>query len=229
MTRTTPTSHIPAVLPALLLAGVSLGAAACTFEPDGGGGGLAEQLRKRAFLDVSTESDVAVSAASRGGQTLDVAPGVLGGEAVLRTTEDGWLLVEDLSIPLDDVVVPPGMLADRPVTFTSISLRLGTQLAVKPLAPLDAGDVSLVGWGDADLLLDWAMLSWDGKDVLPLAMRRIADAPFAVAIELDADGALHASITARVDGVVDNLGELVILRDLSLDVVSATSAPTVLD
>ncbi len=220
---------LPKLLSLVTLAGTSLGTAACAFEPDGGGGdGLATQLRKRAFLDVSTESDVAVSATARGGQALDVAPSVLGGQAVLRTTEDGWLLVEDLEIPLADVTVPPGVLADRPVTFTDLALRLGTQLAVKPLAPLDTDAVSLVGWGDADLLLDWSMLSWDGKDVFPLAMRRIADAPFAVALELDADGALHASITARVDGVVDDLGELVVLRDLSVDVVSATAAPTVI-
>jgi hypothetical protein len=199
--------------------------AACGFEPDGGGDSLATQLRQRAFLDVSKESDVAVSATARGGQNLDVNPNVLGGgEAILRTTQDGWLLVEDLEIPLDDVTVPPGMLSDRPVTFTDINLRLGTQLAVAPLAPIDDESVALAGWGDADLLLDWAMLSWDGQDHLPLAMRRIADVPFAVAVEMDEAGDLHASITARVDGVVDDLGELVVLRDLAVDVVSTTAA-----
>jgi hypothetical protein len=201
--------------------------AACGFAPDGGGEGLATQLRQRAFLDITKDSDVAVSATGRGGQSLAVNPNVLGGEAILRTTQDGWLLVEDLEIPLDDVTVPPGMLSDRPVVFTDIVLRLGTQLAVEPLAPVDEADVSLVGWGDADLLLDWSMLSWDGQDHLPLAMRRIADVPFAVAVEMDADGELHASITARVDGVVDDLGELVVLKDLAVDVVSTTAAPEI--
>jgi hypothetical protein len=196
--------------------------AACGFSPEGGGDSLATQLRQRAFLDVSQESDVAVSATARGGQNLDVNPSVLGGEAVLRTTQDGWLLVEDLEIPLDDVTVPAGMLSDRPVTFTDIELRLGTQLAVRPLAPIDDESLSLAGWGDADLLLDWSMLSWDGQDHLPLAMRRIADVPFAVAVEMDDAGDLHASISARVDGVVDDLGELVVLRDLAVDVVSTT-------
>ncbi|HUQ06239.1 MAG TPA: hypothetical protein VM261_27230 [Kofleriaceae bacterium] len=207
----------------------SLFTAACGFAPDGGGEGLATQLRQRAFLDITKDSDVAVSATGRGGQSLAVNPSVLGGEAILRTTQDGWLLVEDLEIPLDDVTVPPGMLSDRPVTFTDIALRLGTQLAVSPLAPIDDADVSLVGWGDADLLLDWSMLSWDGQDHLPLAMRRIADVPFAVAVEMDADGELHASITARVDGVVDDLGELVVLEDLAVDVVSTTAAPVIVD
>ncbi len=218
------TFHIlPAVLPAILFT------AACGFEPDGGGDSLATQLRQRAFLDVSSDSDVAVSATARGGQNLDVNPGVLGGQAVLRTTQDGWLLVEDLEIPLDDVTVPPGMLSERPVVFTDISLRLGTQLAVRPLAPIDDESVSLVGWGDADLLLDWAMLSWDGTQHFPLAMRRIADVPFAVAIEMDAAGDLHASITARVDGVVDDLGELVVLRDLAVDVVGSNADAVVLE
>lgn len=216
-----PLHTLPAVLPAFLFT------AACGFAPDGGGDGLATQLRQRAFLDVSRDSDVAVSATARGGQNLDVNPGVLGGQAVLRTTQDGWLLVEDLEIPLDDVTVPPGMLSDRPVVFTDISLRLGTQLAVQPLAPLDEEMVSLVGWGDADLLLDWSMLSWDGEDHLPLAMRRIADVPFAVAVEMDAAGDLHASITARVDGVVDDLGELVVLRDLAVDVVGSNATPAI--
>jgi len=211
------------VLPAVLFT------AACGFSPEGGGEGLATQLRKRAFLDVSRDSDVAVSATGRGGQNLDVNPSVLGGEAILRTTQDGWLLVEDLEIPLDNVTVPPGMLSDRPVVFTDIVLRLGTQLAVAPLAPIDGETVALAGWGDADLLLDWAMLSWDGQNHLPLAMRRIADVPFAVAVEMDAAGDLHASITARVDGVVDDLGELVVLKDLSVDVLSTTAEPVIVD
>jgi len=202
---------------------LALGTSACSFEPDSGRPDLASQLRKRAFLDISTDSDVAVSATGRGGQHLDVAPSVLGGgEAILRTTEDGWLLVEELEIPLDDVTVPPGTLADRPVTFTNLSLRLGTQLAVRPSVPLDDSAVALTGFGDADLLLDWAMLSWDG-DVLPLAMRRIADAPFTVALEVDADNQLHAAINAHVDGVVDDLGELVVLRNLAVDVVSSAA------
>lgn len=209
--------------PTLLLLSL-LPLAACSFEPDGAAGGLADQLRRRAFLDVSTDSAVAVSAVARGGETLDVDPGVLGGQAVLRTTEDGWLLVEDLEIPLEDVVVPAGMLADRPVTFTDLAFRLGTQLSVPLLAPLDDETAALAGFGEADLLLDWAMLTWDG-DHIPLAMRRIADAPFAVALSLAPDGRLHATITTRVDGEVDSLGDLVILRDLSLDVQSATPMP----
>lgn len=204
------------------LGALALTTAACGFQPDGGGQGLAAQLRKRAFLDISTESDVAVSATARSGQHLDVDPGVLGGQAVLRTTADGWLLVEELEIPLGDVVVPAGTLADRPVTFTDLALRLGTQLAVPLLAPLDGETVALAGFGEADLLLDWSMLSWEGE-TLPLAMRRIADAPFTVALDLDAGGRLHATINARVDGVVDELGELVVLRDLQVDVLSSTA------
>jgi hypothetical protein len=204
---------IPSIIvPALL--------AACSFEPDAGAGSLSDHLRRRAFLEVSTDSAVEVSATARGGQPLDVDPGVLGGQAVLRTTDDGWLLVEDLEIPLDDVTVPPGVLSDRPVTFTDLALRLGTQLAVPLDPPLTDDASALAGFGDADLLLDWSMLSWRG-DVLPLAMRRIPDAPFTVAVTLDADQRLHATINARVDGVVDELGELVVLRDLSVDVRSS--------
>jgi hypothetical protein len=208
-----------ALLPAILIPSLL---AACSFEPADGSASLADQLRRRVVLDISTDSAVAVSATARGGQPLDVDPTVLGGQAVLRTTEDGWLLVEDLDIPLDDVTVPPGVLSDRPVTFTDLYLRLGTQLAVPLLAPLGDDTTALAGFGDADLLLDWAMLSWEG-DVLPLAMRRIADAPFTVNLALDDEQRLHASINGRVDGVVDELGELVVLRDLQVDVLS--SAP----
>ena len=73
------------------------------------------------------------------------------------------------------------------------------------------------------------MLSWDGQDHLPLAMRRIADVPFAVAVEADADGVLRASITARVDGVVDDLGELVVLKDLAVDVLSTNAEPEIVE
>ena len=213
-----------AIRPLLLTAaaGLALITSACGFDPDAPSEDLHSQLRRRAYLDVSTTSDVDVSAMARGGHMLAVDPGVLGGRAVLRMTEDGWLLVEDLDIPLEDVTVPPGTLSpERSVTFTDLSLRLGTQIAIRPVGATE-GDSVMAGWGEADLLLDWAMLSWRG-DVLPLAMRRIPDAPFAVSVELDADGQLRAAITTRVDGVVDELGELVVLRDLAMDVVSTTA------
>lgn len=202
-------------------AGLTLAGTGCTFEPAAGDEDLAAQLRRRVTLDVSTQSNVDVSAMAAGGRMVAVDPSVLGGEAVLRTTADGWLLVEDLELPLEDVIVPAGLLGNRPVTITELSLRLGTQLAIQPLGNLPDDSNTMIGYGRADLLLDWAMLSWRG-DVLPLAMRRIPSAPFAVAVTRDAAGQMHASITARVDGVIDDLGELVVLHDLALDVVTAT-------
>ncbi|HVK84292.1 MAG TPA: hypothetical protein VM513_09295 [Kofleriaceae bacterium] len=199
-------------------AGLALTASACGFDPEAPSEELANRLRRRVFLDVATTSDVDVSATARSGEPLDVDPTVLGGQAVVRTTEDGWLLLEDLDIALEDVTVPAGTLSpDKPVTFTDLSLRLGTQLSI---APVGGTEKVITGWGEADLLLDWAMVSWHG-DVLPLAMRKIEDAPFAVAIELGDDGQIRGAISARVNGVVDTLGELVVLRDLGLDVQSA--------
>src|SRR5688572_11768465 len=141
------------ILSPILLA-ASLGA--CAF--DGGGvsdGDLDSRLQQRAFLDLASTSTVGVCAFDPDGHELPyVEPSVEGGRAVLRTTADGWLLVEDLEISLDDVVIPAGELGPDPVVLTDVELRLGTQLEVEPYYSGDGA--AAWGTGSADLLLDWS-------------------------------------------------------------------------
>lgn len=192
--------------------------AACGFAPTGESFTLAEQLTARAYLDVAADSQLDVTAVAHG-LPLAIAPTIVGGEVVARTTADGYLLIEDLTLPLADVTVPAGVFGPTPVRFTDLVVSLGTQLAV-PLPP--DGEVDVVaGTGRADLILDWAMVDPDGI-VRPLGLRRAPRAPFTVAIHRALDGSLHAELGARTDAVV--IAGDAALTDVALAVVSASTA-----
>jgi|JI10StandDraft_1071094.scaffolds.fasta_scaffold01001_22 hypothetical protein len=191
--------------------------AACGFEPAGAPVPLTERLAERAHLTVSTASDLDATAVASG-HALAIAPTITGGEVVVRTTADGYLLVEDLTLPLADVTLPAGMIAERPVRFTDLVLHLGTQLAVA--LPADAPPDALVGTGQADLILDWALVDADGE-VVPLGLRKAPRTRFAVAITADATGALRADLAAHVAGTAMIITATSALRDVSLAVVGA--------
>lgn len=193
--------------------------AACGFAPTGESITLAEQLSSRAYLDVATDSQLAVTAVAHG-QPLELAPTIIGGEVVARTTADGYLLIEDLTLPLADLTVPAGVFGATPTRFTDLVVSLGTQLAV-PLPP-DGGELDVVaGTGRADLILDWALVDTDGT-VRPLGLRRAPRTPFTVAIHRDVDGTLRAELGARTSEVV--IAGDAALTDVALAVVGASAA-----
>lgn len=204
-------------LPFATTAAALLASAACGFDPAGAPVPLAERLADRAHLAVTADSDLDATAVASG-HALAIAPAITGGQVVLRTTADGYLLVEDLTLPLADVTLPRGMIADREVRFTDLVLHLGTQLAV-PL-PDDGPSDALVGTGQADLILDWSLVDADGS-VVPLGLRKAPRTRFAVAVTTDATDALRADVAAHVDGTAMIITATAALRDLSLAVVGA--------
>jgi hypothetical protein len=202
-------------LPKILLSSILL--SACAFDTGGvADSDLEAQLQTRAFLDLAPTTTVGVCAFDPEGNELPyVEPAVHGGRAVLRTTPDGWLLVEDLEISLDDVVIPAGQLGPDPVVLTDVELALGTQLAVTPYYSGDG--MAAFGSGDADLLLDWALVL-DSGEHWPLATQRLGAAEFTVSVELSDDGTLVARIDTAVDGEFHEVRGLFALADLSVAV-----------
>jgi len=202
----------------LLLTAPALALTACTFD-DGGVGdesALRDQLESRVFLELAPSSTVGVVAYDADGNPLPyVEPKVAGGEAVLRMTDDGWLLLEDLEIRLDDVTIPAGALSTEPIYVTDVELRLGTQLAAQPFW---AGDGrALWAAGDADLLLDWSWLTPDG-DVYPLAIQRLGEVDFTVAVSLDEHDTVSAEVSSAMNGELHRLDGLVTFADLAIAV-----------
>lgn len=194
-----------------------LATTACTFQDDGiADDSLETQLHQRAFLDLAPTSQVGVVATDPDGNVMPyVEPRVIGGRAVLRTTLDGWLLVEDLEIQLADVVIPPGEIGPDALVLTDVDLHLGTQLSTQPYWSAD-GDAAW-GTGDADLLLDWSMVTSQGN-VYPLATQMLGDADFTIGVRREEDGTLTAQVDTAIPGEVHSLTGLVTLSDLSVAV-----------
>lgn len=194
----------------------------CAFQGDGvdDGRSLDHELSARAFLDLAPTTTIGVCAYDASGNELPyVEPEVAGGRAVLRTTDDGYLLVEDLDVELDDVTIPAGELSDHPVVLTDVQLHLGTQLAV---APIWSGDGRAAwGTGNADLLLDWSLIL-DNGNVWPLATQKLGAQHFTLAVELNDDGTLTAQVDAAATGEVDHVNGLFSLAnlDVAVDAVS---------
>jgi hypothetical protein len=201
-----------------------LPAAGCAYDTSGVDDGkkLDHELASRAFLDLAPTSTVGVSAYDSAGQPLPyVEPTVHDGQTVLRTTDDGYLLVEDLDIHLDDVVIPAGQLEPTPVVLTNVDLRLGTQLAVIPQWSADG--MSAYGTGKADLLLDWSLVL-DNGNLWPLATQKLGAQDFTVTVELAEDGTVTAQVDALAKGKVDQVNGLFSLDDLQVSVDAVRSA-----
>jgi hypothetical protein len=171
--------------------------AACGFAPTGDPATMTERLAGRATLAVVPGSQLDVTATSTTGATA-LAPEIVDGELVVRTTADGYLLVEKLTLPLADVTVPAGLVGPTPVTFTDLTVRLGTQLAIALPDP-DAAVLHLV--------LDWAAVLGG----MPRAPSRSRSA--------GRDGALTAKLSTAVDGPAVLVAGGYQLRDLRLDVL----------
>lgn len=207
----------------------SVALVACSFDQSGlpaPDEALHLRLGVREALILEPESDIAISATDGDGNLLpELDPSVRGGNAVLRSTDSGLLLVEKLDVYLSDVRVPPNVLYSESVDLTDIEVRLGTQLVIE--AEWDRSGQWAAGTGTADLLLDWAVRAPDG-DVHPLATQRLRDVDFHVYAAVDAQGSVVAFIDAQLDGHIRSFGNRIELSDLSLN-VHARSAAAIVD
>jgi len=201
----------------------------CSFDPEGpevvGEETLYQRLGTRETLSLQPTSLVGVMAYDEAGNVLPcVQPTIVSGEAVLRATTDGLVLIEGLEIALTDVKIEAGVLHSQEVTLTDIRLRLGTQLAFEP--DWGTGRLSAVGGGQADLLLDWAVVASNGE-ILPLATQKMRKADFAVDIKLNYDGTITASVATSVEGELGNFANRISLSDFSMAVKAKSPAPDI--
>jgi len=183
---------------------------------------LYQRLASRQTLTLEPTSMVGVMAYDDAGNELPcVQPSVNLGQAVLRGTTRGLVILEGLHVELTDVKVAEGVLDESDVMFTDIRLRLGTQLVLEP----DWGTrwLSAAGGGQADLLLDWSVLDESGG-ARALATQKLEDAHFAVDIRLDYDGSILASVTMSVDGELGSSANGVSLADFSMALQAKTPA-----
>src|SRR5262245_16869710 len=103
---------------AAVVAAVAL--TACTFdeaiEPGEVDESLEHRLGTRETLALEPSSLIGVTAVDEDGTELPcLEPDVAGGQVVLRSTEDGLLLVEKMDVQLTDVMVEPGVVYDAPI------------------------------------------------------------------------------------------------------------------
>jgi hypothetical protein len=207
---------------AIVAAVVSL--TGCAFDDSGDVLGSEESLHHRLGtrenLVLEPTSLVGVAAVDENGEPVPcIQPTVVGGTAVLRSTEDGLLLVEDLEIEMSDITIQEGIVLNQDIHLTDIVLSLGTQIVVE--ADWTAAGVRAHGFGTADLLLDWATVA-DSGNVYPLATQRLRDSEFYVEVKLEEDGSITASVTSSVEGELASFTNKVQLSDFSMAVEAVT-------
>lgn len=205
---------------AMVVAALAL--TACSFEesydPELVPESLQHRLGTRETLVLEPTSLIGVTAVDEDGTELPcLQPSVTGGSAILRSTEDGLLLVEKMTVQLSDVEVEPGVVYDAPIHLTDIELRLGTMLVLEP--PWAPGRAEATG--RADLLMDWALLDDEGQH-LPLATQKLRAAEFAVDVRLTDDGRVTAAVTTAVEGHLAGFAGKVELTDFSMAVRAST-------
>ena len=178
---------------------------------------LRTELGKRAFLDLGANSHIGVTAIGPDGKVMPgVAPAVTGGRAVLRSTSDGFLVVEDLDVKLADVDVPADAFG-KVIHLTDLTLRLGTQIDVD--GDWNPDGLAVTGEGQADLLLDWSWRLDDGT-IYPLGTQKLQDAQFDTSVALDPSGHLSAAVWMTKPGTLRNFADRVTLQDLSMAITA---------
>lgn len=189
---------------------------------------LYARLGTRAMLVLEPTSLVGVVATDTNGNYLPcMQPTVTNGTAVLRSTKNGLLLVEDLEIELSDLTIPPGVVHSESIQLTNIRLQLGTQIALEPDWAAGGG-LHAGGSGTADLLLDWSVRS-DSDQVYPLATQRLRDAEFLVEVGLQPDGSVTAYVATSIEGRIGSFANRIQLSDFSMAVNATTNAPPTVD
>ncbi len=189
---------------------------------------LYARLGTRATLVLEPTSLVGVVATDNNGNYLPcMQPTVTDGSAVLRSTKNGLLLVEDLDIHLSDISIPPGVVYSEPIELTNIRLHLGTQIALQPDWAAGNG-LHTGGTGTADLLLDWSVRS-DSGDVYALATQLLRDTEFLVEAGLQPDGSITAYVATSIEGRIGSFANRIQLRDFSMAVNASTDAAPVVD
>lgn len=204
-----------------LVAGLAL--VGCAFDEEGPGTetgeSLYERLGTRETLVIGPSSLVGISAYDQNGETLPcVQPSIVGGIAVLRSTNSGLLLVEDLEIELTDVIVEAGVIHSEEIHLTDLRLQLGTQIAIET----DWIDGKAGGAGKADLLMDWAVQT-DKGEILPLATQRARGTEFVVKVSLDeTTDVVTVEVTASIEGRIGSFANRIELSDFSMHIVGDT-------
>jgi len=205
---------------------VCAGLGACEFDTSGESTGstgspLHMELLERESLDLKESSLIGISATDNYGNDIPcIHPSVQNGTAVLRTTESGLLIVEDLTINLNEIHITPGLFGNQDILIKNISLHLGTQLVILPHYGID-GEFA-TGQGNADLLLDWSFRSNSGN-TYPLATQRVRDVEFTVEVKLADDGSIQANVDATIPGLLGSFANRVAISDLSVAVKAKSS------
>ncbi len=185
---------------------------------------LYQRLGTRETLTLEAPNLVGVAAYDKQGQPIPcLQPNIVGGEAVLRATDEGVVLVEALDIELSDILIEQGVVSEtNEIRLVDIQLRLGTPLSVIP--EWTNRDTRAVGTGKADLLMDWSLLA-DNGDRLPLATQRMRDVEFFVEARLRTDHRVTVAVTTAVEGTIWDLGRIE-LSDFSM-AINASTVPSI--
>lgn len=171
----------------------------------GAGRGVSEMLEEPSSLSISVED----SEAFIGNRILPLASG----RFTLRADGTETLELSELRIDVGEMTFygeePLGTMALRDI---SVTLAKPATAAASYTGDHSAGSASM----KLDLLLDWKVVTSDGK-VVPLATQRIDDAHVDFGVSTDENGTLAVELAGGKEGTVLAWSSLEQLDDLSFD------------
>jgi hypothetical protein len=156
--------------------------------------------------------------AQMGDLTVESRLVMLQGATSLRADRDGRLIVEDLTISLDDVVLHHDLLPPEGVRLMNIQASLG---ADRDARTTWSGENDVTAEATGELVVDCAIMNDQGQPA-PLAPQALDGIPFAVQLERSYDGEIHVNVTGSMTGTFWSWADYLSLSDLDFQLASST-------
>lgn len=179
-------------------------------QPEGGptlaGTNVASQLTDPAALSISVEE----SEAYIGDRILPL----LSGRITLALEDSSNLRLSELSIDVGEMK----FYGEEPLgTLVLQDIKVRLEEPVSAPAHFNADRTAGSASAKLDLLLDWKMVTQQGK-VVPLATQQLKDAHVDLGVHVDEQGRLVAEFAGGKQGTVLAWSQLVELEDLAFDI-----------
>lgn len=144
---------------------------------------------------------------------------ILGGHIEVRATTNELLVVEALTLDLDDVNIDAAVVPPRGVALTGLSVSLSGPVVVQAEIEEEqvGGDVYL------DLVAEWAIDLGDGR-VHPLNPVRIQQIPSSIVVERNLLGQLRVGVQMDYQGPFWSWLERFQLSDLQMSLIGSELA-----
>jgi hypothetical protein len=145
---------------------------------------------------------------------------MLQGATSLRADRDGSVVIEDISLGVDDVVLYHELLPPEGLRLMNIQAHLDGDMETRTTW---TGDNELRAETVGTLVVTWAIMNHEGQPA-PLAAQPLEGIPFSLLVDRDSNGDVDVTLTGAVPGSFWTWADYIELSDLDFSLAGTTGS-----